>query len=62
MIKVWNVDQLAKGCVDNFHGHTDRVSVRIVITHRVRFRITTADKGRPKTVTADSLRLLQLIG
>ncbi|XP_025115134.1 E3 ubiquitin-protein ligase TRAF7-like isoform X2 [Pomacea canaliculata] len=25
VIKVWNLDQLAKGCVGSFHGHTDRI-------------------------------------
>nr|KAG5690988.1 hypothetical protein BaRGS_007335 [Batillaria attramentaria] len=24
VIKVWNLDHLAKGCIDNFRGHTDR--------------------------------------
>lgn len=29
LIKVWNVDQLAKGCMDNFAGHTDRIHAMV---------------------------------
>ena len=56
VIKVWNVDQLAKGCVDNFCGHTDRVRCRIVAANRVRCRIMTADRVRCRIVTAHRIR------